>query len=236
MTPSRLDVRDGWPRPATAGWFRRGSLRAAVANLALACGLAGLLAAAPSAPAKSDGASAGGTAYADTGKGSDGKGSDGKGNRGRQIDNGGGSDGDWVFPFRAGVAMTPSSWRADQGQDIFAKGSACGPRAELLAVADGTIVREGIPGFGPAAPVLRVARGAYAGRYVYYGHAMPALVPVGAHVRAGDPIAQVGCGRVGISSGPHVELGMSAPGGGTCCPGWGETSGLVRRLLVAAYR
>ena len=27
-----------------------------------------------------------------------------------------------------------------------------------------------------------------------------------------------------------------APGGGTCCPDRGETSGLVRQLLVAVYR
>jgi murein DD-endopeptidase MepM/ murein hydrolase activator NlpD len=172
----------------------------------------------------------GGTAYTSSGDATSGQ-------RGAAIDEGRGSSGAaWVFPFRPGVAMPPSSWSPDQGQDIFAKGSACGPRAELLAVADGTIVREGIPGFGPAAPVLRIERGAYARRYVYYGHALPALVPVGARVRAGQPIAQVGCGRVGISSGPHVELGLSAPGGGTCCPRWGETAGLVRQLLVAVYR
>jgi murein DD-endopeptidase MepM/ murein hydrolase activator NlpD len=172
----------------------------------------------------------GGTAYT-SGGARRGKHRDGSVDEGR-----GPSNAAWVFPFRPGVAMPPSSWSPDQGQDIFAKGSACGPSAELLAVADGTIVREGIPGFGPAAPVLRIERGAYAGRYVYYGHALPALVPVGAHVRAGDAIAQVGCGRVGISTGPHVELGMSAPGGGTCCPQWGETAGLVRQLLVDVYR
>ena len=232
MTPSRLDVRDGRQGAATAGRSHRASLCGAIAALALACGLGGLLAAPPAALAKSDGASAGGTAYADTGKDGNGR----RGGQGRRIDDGDGSGRDWVFPFRPGVAMAASTWRADQGQDIFAKGSACGSRAELLAVADGTIVREGIPGFGPAAPVLRIERGTYAGRYVYYGHALPALFPVGAHVRAGDPIAQVGCGRVGISSGPHVELGLSAPGGGTCCPRWGQTSGLVRQLLVAVYR
>jgi murein DD-endopeptidase MepM/ murein hydrolase activator NlpD len=150
---------------------------------------------------------------------------------------GGGGGGVWAFPIQlAAIALAPQTWSEDQGIDIATAHGACGNAAIEVALTAGTVVREGISGFGPDAPVVRIDAGPYAGWYVYYGHAAPALVAIGEHVQAGQPVAEVGCGIVGLSSGPHLEIGLTPPGGSTCCPALGETAPVMNALLRQLFQ
>jgi murein DD-endopeptidase MepM/ murein hydrolase activator NlpD len=145
----------------------------------------------------------------------------------------------WVFPLYPLSHVAPKGWWSlDQGIDLGGNANQCGSHLRELAVASGTIVHEGLSGFGSAAPVLLVDSGPDRGRYIYYGHAAPALVPVGTHVSAGQPIAQVGCGTVGISSAPHLELGILPVGASNPerMPAVGQTSHEALVKLESAYR
>ncbi len=136
--------------------------------------------------------------------------------------------GGFTFPLPTSAAVGPGSWSQDQGVDIAAPGD-----TPEFAVGSGTIVLHGIGGFGPWAPVLHLDTPIDGQSFVYYGHAGPqGQLPVGTHVDAGQVMSSVGPGIVGLSSGPHVEIGF-ADASGTPAPG---TSGLMMSLLQGSYR
>jgi murein DD-endopeptidase MepM/ murein hydrolase activator NlpD len=129
-----------------------------------------------------------------------------------------------VFPLPGGAASPPGTWSLDDGVDIMAAGN-----TPLLAIGSGTIVLHGIGGFGPDAPVLHLDDG----RFVYYGHAGPGnAVAIGTHVSAGQVISEVGAGIVGISTGPHLEIGFADGNGTPLGPG---TASSMQSLLLGAY-
>ncbi len=144
--------------------------------------------------------------------------------------------GDIAFPIDAPV-VDEANWTQDQGVDIATAGSKCGSSAHLVAMGEGDIVKVGIDGFGQWAPVLHITKGVLKDRYIYYGHAKPNHVEVGDHVKTGQTIADVGCGIVGISTGPHLEIGIwpESKNPDNSFPKMMETSAEMLKILKEAY-
>jgi peptidoglycan hydrolase CwlO-like protein len=139
-----------------------------------------------------------------------------------------GSSGGFTFPLPKGAASPPGTWSQDDGVDISAPGD-----TPEFAVCSGTIVLHGIGGFGPDAPVLHCDSPVGGYSYVYYGHAGPVdQQPVGAHVGAGQAMSSIGPGIVGISTGPHLEIGFADSSGSPIGPG---SAGAMMSLLQASY-
>lgn len=138
------------------------------------------------------------------------------------------SAGGFTFPLPKRAASAPSAWSPDDGVDIAAVGD-----TPEYAVCSGTIVLHGIGGFGPWAPVLHCDSPIDGYSYVYYGHAGPEnQLPVGTHVGAGQVMSSIGPGIVGISTGPHLEIGFADSSGGPIGP---SSAGTMMSLLHAAY-
>lgn len=136
--------------------------------------------------------------------------------------------GGFVFPLPKSAAAPPSEWSPDQGVDISAPGN-----TPEYAVCGGTIVLHGIGGFGPWAPIIHCDSPLDGYDYVYYGHAGPEnQLPVGTHVSAGEVMSSIGPGIVGISSGPHLEIGFADASGG---PVGSQSAGTMLSLLQSAY-
>jgi murein DD-endopeptidase MepM/ murein hydrolase activator NlpD len=57
-------------------------------------------------------------------------------------------------------------------------------------------------------------------------------VAIGTHVSAGQVISEVGAGIVGISTGPHLEIGFADGNGTPLGPG---TASSMQSLLLGAY-
>jgi peptidoglycan hydrolase CwlO-like protein len=138
------------------------------------------------------------------------------------------SSGGFVFPLPRGSASPPGTWSPDDGVDISAPGN-----TPEYAVCSGTIVLHGIGGFGPWAPVLHCDSPIDGYSYVYYGHAGPAdQLAVGTHVGAGAVMSSIGPGIVGISTGPHLEIGFADAAGSPIGPG---SAGAMMSLLQSSY-
>jgi murein DD-endopeptidase MepM/ murein hydrolase activator NlpD len=132
------------------------------------------------------------------------------------------------FPMPDGRAAPPATWSLGEGVSIAAPAG-----TPELAVCSGTIVLHGIGGLGPSAPVLRCDQPLSGHSYVYYGFTGPKrLAAIGTNVARGQPLARVGDGTIGASSGPHLEIGFADAIG---APLGSASAHEMLTLLRAAY-
>lgn len=138
------------------------------------------------------------------------------------------SSGGFAFPLPKSAVGPPSTWSLDNGVDMPAPGN-----TPEYAVCSGTIVLHGLGGFGPWAPILHCDSPVGGYSYVYYGHAGPLYqLPVGTHVGAGQVMSSIGPGIVGISTGPHIEIGFCDASGALM--GFGSAPTMMS-LLQSSY-
>ncbi|MGZ4167404.1 MAG: murein hydrolase activator EnvC family protein [Solirubrobacteraceae bacterium] len=169
-----------------------------------------------------------GSSGSSTGSGSSGSGSSGSGSSSSGPPPSAPSSNGFTFPMPRGSVSPPATWSLDDGVDISAPGG-----TPELAVCSGTVVLHGIGGFGPSAPVLHCDSPLAGYDYVYYGHAGPGnWTPIGTHVSQGQVISEVGSGIVGISSGPHLEIGFADSSGSPVGP---SSAPAMMSLLRSAY-
>lgn len=132
--------------------------------------------------------------------------------------------------------------RTDDGVDI----EDAPDGAAVYSITPGvvTAVASNPGGFGPDYPVIQATKGPLAGQYIYYGHVAAALVKVGQHVLAGQPIAVMGhTGDAAYLGHGHIELGFSDASGDPLnqhgLTAWTPSGDVMRHVIVAlsgAYR
>jgi hypothetical protein len=94
-------------------------------------------------------------------------------------------------------------------------------------------VLHGVGGMGASAPVVRCNQPVGGHSYIFYGFVSGRhLVAIGANVTRGKPLARVGNGSIGSSTGPHLDIGFADPSG---APLGGSAARRMRALLAAAY-
>jgi murein DD-endopeptidase MepM/ murein hydrolase activator NlpD len=98
-----------------------------------------------------------------------------------------------------------------------------------------TAVASDPSGFGPDYPVILVTAGPLKGQHIYYGHVAAALVKVGEHVVAGEPIAVMGhTGDAQTMGHGHIEIGFCDAGGDPLDHGAPTASGDAMRMVLVA--